>query len=169
MKTIGIISDTHSYIDDKVLNFFDKCDYIFHAGDIGNIKIVDKLNDICKTFAVYGNIDGGIIRTEFNAIITANIESVKILMTHIGGYPNKYSPGFLSKIKEHKPDMVITGHSHILKVLYDKKLNHLHVNPGAYGKSGFHKMRTAIRLNINNENFTDLEVLEIPRKEIVTL
>ena len=163
MQKIGIVSDTHSFIDDKLFNFFKDCDIVFHAGDIGDINIYDKLSSKFKTIAVSGNIDNYIIREFINETITTKIENVNILMTHIGGYPNKYVPKFRKKIEELKPNIVITGHSHILKVIFDKKHNHLHINPGAYGKSGFHKIRTAIRLVIDGSEIKDLEIIEIER------
>ena len=163
MKKIGIISDTHSFIDDKVIDFFAGTDYILHAGDIGDIAIIDKLNSVAKLIAVFGNIDNQEIRTITKQLILTKIEDVSILMTHIGGYPKKYRPYFLNKIKQYKPQLVITGHSHILKVMFDKDLEHLHINPGAYGKSGFHKVRTAVKLTIDGNNMKDLEALEIKR------
>lgn len=160
VKKIGIISDTHSFIDDKINDFFKDTDIIFHAGDIGSSDILKTLRQISKTIAVYGNIDDTLIRQIAKEYEIIKIEGVNILMTHIGGYPGRYQPTFFKKIMQEKPNLVITGHSHILKVIFDKKLNHLHINPGAYGKNGFHKARTAIRLVIDGKNIKDLEVFE---------
>ena len=163
MTKIGILSDTHSFIDDKLFNFFKDCDLVFHAGDIGETQVYDKISNKFKTYAVSGNIDNYKIREFIDETVFIKVEDVNILMTHIGGYPNRYVPKFRKQIEEKKPNIVITGHSHILKVIFDKKLNHLHINPGAYGKSGFHKIRTAIRLIIDGSEIKDLEILEIDR------
>ena len=163
MKQIGIISDTHNFIDDKIKDFFKNTDVIFHAGDIGSTDVIEKLQEITKLYAVYGNIDNSKIRQDTKEFELIKIEDITILMTHIGGYPEKYTQNFYKKIKTENPDLVITGHSHILKVIYDKKLKHLHINPGAYGNNGFHKVRTAIRLNIDAKKIKDLEILEIKR------
>lgn len=163
MKKIGIISDTHGFIDDRVMAFFKNVDVIFHAGDIGDINIIKKLRGIKKLVAVYGNIDNTMIRQVTSETELTIIEDVKILMTHIGGYPGRYQPSLYKGIINEKPSIVITGHSHILKVIHDKKLSHLHINPGAYGKNGFHKLRTAIRLTIDGDKMKDLEILEIKR------
>ena len=163
MRKIGIVSDTHSFIDEKLINFFNNCDIVFHAGDIGDISVYDQLASKFTVNAVSGNIDNYVIREIIDETILAKVENVNILMTHIGGYPNKYVPKFRKKIESNNPNIVITGHSHILKVIFDKKNNHLHINPGAYGKSGFHKIRTAIRLVIDGAEIKDLEILEIDR------
>ena len=163
MQKIGIISDTHSFIDEKLFDFLKDCDIVFHAGDIGDISVYDKLAKKFKIYAVSGNIDNYRIREFIDDIVFAKIESVNILMTHIGGYPGRYVPKFRKQIETKGVNMVITGHSHILKVIFDKKNNHLHINPGAYGKSGFHKVRTAIRLVIEGSEIKDLEILEVDR------
>lgn len=163
MKQIGIISDTHSYIDDKIIDFFSNCDIIFHAGDIGSTEVFDRISQTNKLISVYGNIDDYSIREFTKEIEKIKIENVNVLMTHIGGYPGRYTPKFRKQIELSKPNLVITGHSHILKVIFDKKHNHLHINPGAYGKSGFHKVRTCIRLVIDGSKIKDLEILEIDR------
>lgn len=163
MQKIGIISDTHSFIDEKLFNFFSDCNLIIHAGDFGDINVYNQLSDKYKLIGVYGNIDNNKIRECVKETELIEIENIKILVTHIGGYPNKYMPNFKKKIEEYNPNIVITGHSHILKVINDKKYNHLHINPGAYGKSGFHKVRTAIRLVIDGRNIKDLEILQIER------
>ncbi len=163
MQKIGIVSDTHSFIDEKLINFYKDCDIVFHAGDIGDISVYDKLLNNFSVKAVFGNIDNYEIREFINETVLTKIENVNILMTHIGGYPGRYKPSFRKMIENNKPNIVITGHSHILKVIFDKKYNHLHINPGAYGKSGFHKIRTAIRLVIDGSEIKDLEILEIDR------
>jgi len=164
MKKIGIISDTHGFIDSKIKDFFKDTDIILHAGDIGDAEIIKELRNISKLIAVYGNIDNTIIRQITSEFEIIKIENVKIIMIHIGGYPDRYQPMLYKMIINERPNLVITGHSHILKVINDKKLNHLHINPGAYGKNGFHKVRTAIRLTIDDNNMKDLEVLELNRK-----
>jgi len=165
MKKIGIISDTHGFIDNKLKNFFKDVDFIFHAGDIGNVDIIKELQEISKLVVVFGNIDNYIIRQITSEFTIIQIENIKILMTHIGGYPGRYQSTLYNKIINEKPNLVITGHSHILKIIHDKKLNHLHINPGAYGKNGFHKLRTAIRLIIDNDKLKDLEILELDRNK----
>ena len=163
MKKIGIISDTHGFIDDKLKDFFKEVDTIFHAGDIGDTNIISELREITKLVAVYGNIDNTMIRQITSEFKSYTIEEVKIIMTHIGGYPGRYQSSLYNMILKEKPNLVITGHSHILKVLYDKKLTHLHINPGAYGRSGFHKVRTAIRLTIDGNKMKNLEIIELKR------
>jgi putative phosphoesterase len=160
---IGLLSDTHSYIDEKVLNFFKDCDEIWHAGDIGDSSVFDTLESMFKVRAVYGNIDNHEIRTFIPEFQIFTIENYKVVMTHIGGYPNKYAPKIKDLLQVKKPNLFISGHSHILKVINDQELNLLHINPGAYGKSGFHKVRTAVRFNINNGKISDFEILEIKR------
>jgi len=164
MKKIGLLSDTHSYIDDKLLSFFKDCDEIWHAGDIGDFSIVDKLSEKAHFRAVYGNIDEARIRIIFPEVLAFSVEDIKIVMTHIGGYPKRYQPVIKNLLKKEKPQIFISGHSHILKVMNDEEFNLLHINPGAYGKSGFHKVRTAVRFVINKSQIKDLEILEIARK-----
>ncbi|MFI3262449.1 MAG: metallophosphoesterase family protein [Rikenellaceae bacterium] len=167
MKKIGIISDTHTTFDSKMRDFLKDCDEVWHAGDIGNIQTFDKLASFKPLRAVYGNIDGHTVRLTTKEILKFECEGVRVLMTHIGGYPTHYYTDFKNVIMINKPDLVITGHSHILKVMYDKKLNHLHINPGAAGNSGFHKVRTAIRLKLDKGNISDLEVCEWDRKSVM--
>ena len=163
MTTIGIISDTHSHFDDKLDNFFKDIDLMIHAGDIGSLELADKLSAKYKLEAVSGNIDNHTTRSVYPLERVFMVEKVKILLTHIGGYPNRYYPEFKQVIERHKPQIVVCGHSHILKVIYDKKLEHLHINPGAAGIMGFHKIRTALRLKIDGERIFDLEVGEWDR------
>lgn len=158
MTTVGVISDTHSYYDQKLETFLSGCDILIHAGDIGSLELADKLAQFCPLVAVSGNIDNHLTRSVYPQVKEFNIEDVKLLLTHIGGYPGNYNSVFRSQIASSKPDIVICGHSHILKVMYDKNLSHLHINPGAAGISGFHKVRTAIRFKIDKERIFDLEV-----------
>ena len=163
MMKIGLLSDTHSYIDDKTLEFFKEVDEIWHVGDIGDIEVLNRLKALKPVRAVYGNIDGQELRHELQEILIFKIEKVKVLMTHIGGYPKKYAKGIKQILREEKPQLFIAGHSHILKVIYDKELGVLHINPGAAGKSGFHRVRTAVRFVIDKDKIKDLEILEMSR------
>lgn len=163
MIRIGLLSDTHAYLNPKIFDFFKEVDEIWHVGDIGNLETADKLANFKPFRAVYGNIDGQDVRSEYPKIQCFECESVKVLMTHIGGHPNRYEPSMLKKIQFEKPKLYISGHSHILKVIFDKKNNLLHINPGAAGKSGFHKVSTLIRFTIDKERIYDLEILEIKR------
>ena len=164
MKRIGLISDTHGYINPRVSDFFKECDEIWHAGDIGSQEAADKLAAFKPFRAVYGNIDGGLLRHNFKEVEVFNCEEVKVLMIHIGGYPGRYSPKAKKLIEEHKPKIFISGHSHILKVMPDPKHDLLHINPGAAGKSGLHKSVTMIRFTIDGNNIKDLEVFDQKRK-----
>jgi putative phosphoesterase len=163
MKKIGLLSDTHGFLDDKIIDFFDTCDEIWHAGDIGSLAVADKLNSIKPLKAVYGNIDGQELRIVYPKIQSFQCEQVHVLMIHIGGYPGKYEKEVRTIIQNTAVDLFISGHSHILKVMYDKKNELLHINPGAYGKSGFHKHQTAVRFIIDGKNIKDLEVFEKKR------
>ena len=163
MKRIGILSDTHGHWDERLANFFAECDEIWHAGDIGNIETAESINSFKPLRAVYGNIDDHKVRAAYPKIHRFSCEEVDVLITHIGGYPNHYDSQILPIIKNQPPKLFICGHSHILKVIYDKKYDLLHINPGAAGKSGFHNLRTAIRLKIDGNGIKDLEILEIPR------
>lgn len=164
MKQIGLLSDTHSYWDERFNQYFAGCDEIWHAGDIGSLEVIERLNKIGSVRAVYGNIDGQNIRTVFPEVNRFTIENTTVLMKHIGGYPGKYDKSVKHLLLEDPPQLFISGHSHILKVLFDKKLNLLHINPGAAGKYGFHTIRTIVRFKIDNGNFTDLEVIELSDK-----
>lgn len=163
MKRIGLISDTHGCFDDKFKKFFTECDEIWHAGDIGNIDIIKKIEAFKPLRAVYGNIDGFEIRSFIPEIQKFTIESVKVFMIHIGGYPGRYENKIKAQLFTDPPDIFISGHSHILKVMPDKKLNLLHINPGASGFSGFHQARTAVRFIIDTSKIRDLEILELKR------
>lgn len=163
MKKIGLLSDTHAYLDKKILDFFKDCDEIWHAGDIGNIETADEISKFKPLRAVYGNIDGQDLRIVYPKIQLFDCENVKVLMTHIGGYPGKYYKDIKDTILKIKPDLFISGHSHILKVIYDDKNNLLHINPGAAGKSGLHQLQTAVRFRIDGKDIKDLEVFEKAR------
>jgi uncharacterized protein len=163
MQKIGLLSDTHGYIDERMLDFFKSCDEIWHAGDIGNIETADTLAEFKPFRAVHGNIDGHEIRLIYPKNQRFMCEGIDVWITHIGGYPGHYEPDVKPDIFENPPRLFISGHSHILKIINDKKLNLLHINPGAAGKSGFHKVRTAIRFEIDQLNISELEILEIQR------
>ncbi|MEO2070215.1 MAG: metallophosphoesterase family protein [Zunongwangia sp.] len=165
MKKILLLSDTHSYIDDRIIHYAEQADEIWHAGDIGSIEISDKLKATGKPLiAVYGNIDNTEIRKEFPLNQRWMCEGVDVWITHIGGYPKKYSPAVRDEIRQNPPKLFICGHSHILKVMMDKDLGLLHMNPGAAGKHGWHKQRTMLRFVIDGENIKDLEVIELAGK-----
>ena len=161
---ILLLSDTHSYLDDRILEYAKNADEIWHAGDFGNLEVIDELIKAGTLRGVFGNIDEAKIRAEFPEINIFECEKVKIVMIHIGGYPNKYAPRVKQILKEEKPQIFISGHSHILKVMYDKELEILHLNPGAAGKHGWHKMRTMLRFEINGEKIENLEVVELGLK-----
>lgn len=161
MTKIGLLSDTHGYWDERYLQYFEPCDQIWHAGDIGSLAIAERLNSFRPFKAVYGNIDGQDIRKLFPEINRFTIDEADVLMKHIGGYPGKYDISIRNILQENPPTLFISGHSHILKVMYDKKLNLLHINPGAAGKYGYHTIRTLIRFTIDKGNFSQLEVIEL--------
>ena len=162
MKRIGILYDTHSCWDDRYAKHFAQCDEIWHAGDIGDISIIEQLEAIVPTVrAVYGNIDHGQVCRRCKEVEIFEVEGVKVFMTHIGGYPGKYSPGLAKILAEENIRLFISGHSHILKVKADPRLGLLHVNPGAAGYHGWQKVRTLVRLILDNGNITDLEVIEL--------
>ena len=161
MKRIGIISDTHSCWDDKYLIHFAGCDEIWHAGDIGSPLIIDRLAGYCPVRAVCGNIDGRELRLRFKDLLRFKVEECNVLMTHIGGYPGKFSPAIRNILRSERPQLFIAGHSHILKVMYDKEIGCLHVNPGAAGRQGWHAVRTLVKLTIDGCEIKDLEVVEL--------
>lgn len=164
MKRIGLLSDTHGYIDQGIKKHFANCDEIWHAGDIGNVNVSDTLSAWKPYRAVYGNIDGGKLRLMHPEDQLFELEGVKVLMTHIGGYPGRYVPRIRELILREKPKLYICGHSHILKVMYDKKHEVLHMNPGAAGISGFHQIKTMLRFVLDNGNIRDLEVIELGKR-----
>ena len=161
MKTIGLMSDTHGYLDDKVFKYFDTCDEIWHAGDFGTLEVADKLAAFKPLRGVYGNIDDKNIRLTYPEHLRFNCEDVDVWMTHIGGYPGNYNPRLRNEIYTKPPKIFICGHSHILKVMYDKKIGTLHLNPGAAGKQGWHKMRSLLKFCISEEKIHTLEVVEL--------
>ncbi|MFC7525854.1 metallophosphoesterase family protein [Parapedobacter sp. GCM10030251] len=161
MIRIGLLSDTHGYLDEAIFQHFESCDEIWHAGDFGDIAVADTLAAFRPLRGVYGNIDGKDIRAVFPEHLRFNCEEVDVWMTHIGGYPNRYSPQVRKDIQLNPPRLFICGHSHILKVMYDQKLQCLHLNPGAAGKQGWHKVRTLLRFSINNKRIENLEVIEL--------
>ncbi|MDR0714709.1 MAG: metallophosphatase family protein [Bacteroidales bacterium] len=163
MTKIGILSDTHGFVEPKLYDFFAGCDMLFHAGDIGNSATADTLSDFKPLIAVYGNIDGQDVRILYPEIRRVKCEEVDILMTHIGGYPGRYERKIYPLLKSDPPKLFISGHSHILKVMFDKSMNLLHINPGAMGNTGIHRVKTAVRIVIDNDNMKDLEILELPK------
>ena len=169
MRKIGLISDTHNYLDDAALKQLDICDEIWHAGDFGNIEIANRLRALKPLKGVYGNIDGYDIRSEFPEQLLFQCEGVKVFMKHIGGYPGRYAPGVKNVIAEQQPQFFISGHSHILKVIYDDKLQCLHMNPGAAGVHGLHKVRTLLRFAIDGQDIKNCEVIELGRKGVKEL
>jgi len=163
MQKILLLSDTHSYIDDAILKYVTQADQVWHAGDIGNLNVTDKIKVLKPLKAVYGNIDDAKARTEFPLHNRFMCEDVDVWMTHIGGYPHRYNGRIRDAINNNPPQLFICGHSHILKVMPDKKLNLLHMNPGAIGKHGFHKARTMLRFEIDGKDIKNLEVIEYKR------
>lgn len=161
MKRIGLLSDTHGYWDERYLKYFEECDEIWHAGDIGSKEVMDRLMDFKPFRGVYGNIDGQDIRKILPEINRFRLEGADILIKHIGGYPGKYDSQIKKILNISAPTLFISGHSHILKVKYDKEYGMLHINPGAAGKYGFHTVRTIVRFSIEQGNFSDLEVIEL--------
>jgi len=164
MQKILLLSDTHSFIDDKILNYCRQADEVWHAGDIGNNEVTDQIKKVSKLRAVYGNIDDKSIRTEFPLDNIFTIEKVKVWMTHIGGYPNRYDYRIKDEILKNPPKLFISGHSHILKVQFDKKLNLLHLNPGAVGNYGIHQVKTMLRFEIDDKEIKNMEVIEIKKR-----
>lgn len=168
MKKIGILSDTHHTWDDRYAVHFKDCDEVWHAGDIGDMSIVRNLRVVAGTVrAVSGNIDHGEVKRECDECMIFEVEGVRVLLTHIGGYPGKYSPGVKELLKKYGINLMICGHSHILKVIHDPDLNLLHVNPGAAGQHGWQKERTLVRLTIDAGNITDLEVITLGKRPLI--
>jgi len=161
LTRIGLISDTHNYLDPSVFQHFKSCDEIWHAGDFGSSVIADELKSFKPLRGVHGNIDGYDIKSVYPEQLVFMCEGVKVMMRHIGGYPLKYNPDTKKEILIHKPQLFVDGHSHILKVMYDDKLHCLHMNPGAAGKQGWHKVRTLIRFAIDGKDIKNCEVIEL--------
>jgi putative phosphoesterase len=166
LTRIGLISDTHGFLDEAVFNHFENCDEVWHAGDFGNIELAKHLAALSGLMlkGVYGNIDDADIRTEFPEQLVFMCEEVKVMMRHIGGSPPWYNPETKKELLLHKPQLFISGHSHILKIMYDDKINCLHMNPGAAGKQGWHKVRTIIRFVIDGKEMKDCEVIELGKR-----
>lgn len=164
MTRIGLISDTHNYLDENIFEHFKDCDEVWHAGDFGDAELAKRIKEKKSLKGVYGNIDGQDIKTEFPEQLVFMCEGVKVMMKHIGGYPPRYNPETKKEILIHKPQLFISGHSHILKIMYDDKLNCLHMNPGAAGKHGWHKVRTIIRFKIDGTEMKEAEVIELGPK-----
>ncbi|MGJ8743706.1 metallophosphoesterase family protein [Polaribacter sp.] len=161
MKKILLLSDTHSFLDNQILKFVKQADEVWHAGDIGDLNVTDTIKKLKPLRAVYGNIDGTDARAEFPLDAKFTVENVTVWITHIGGYPNKYYTRIRDEIKINPPKIFISGHSHILKVQYDKKLNLLHLNPGAAGNHGFHKVRTMLRFVLDKGEIKNMEIIEL--------
>ncbi len=164
MKKILLLSDTHSHIDDTILKYVNQADEVWHAGDIGDLNVTDTIKKLKPLRCVYGNIDDAQARLEFPLHNRFLCENVAVWITHIGGYPGKYNPAIREEMALNPPKLFICGHSHILKVMFDKKNNLLHMNPGAAGKSGFHQVRTMLRFVIDDDKIKDLEIVEIGKK-----
>lgn len=161
---ILLLSDTHSYIDQRILDYASAADEVWHAGDIGDLKVTDELSKVSRLRAVYGNIDNAEIRKEFPLNNRFLIDNTDVWITHIGGYPGKYSQPVRAQINSNPPKIFVCGHSHILKVMFDKKLGLLHLNPGACGIYGFHQVRTMLRFEINSDKIEKMEVIELGKR-----
>ncbi len=161
MTKIGLLSDTHGYIDPLIFEHFAACDELWHVGDFGSLELVKALQDFKPLKGVYGNIDDASIQHQFPEENFFNCENVAVYMRHIGGYPGRYATGVKDKIIANGSRLFLSGHSHILKVMFDEKLNCLHINPGAAGKHGWHKMKTMIRFEIDDAEIRNLEIIEL--------
>jgi len=164
MTRIGLISDTHNYLDESVFKHFENCDEIWHAGDFGTVETAERLKEFKLLKGVYGNIDGYDVRSFYPEKLAWTCEEVNVYMTHIGGHPNKYAPGIKQELLTNKAKLFISGHSHILKIIYDNTINCLHINPGAAGNQGWHKIKTIVRFAIDGSNIKDCEVIELGRR-----
>ncbi|MCL1937826.1 MAG: metallophosphatase family protein [Candidatus Azobacteroides sp.] len=161
MTKIGLLSDTHAYWDDKFSFYFSSCDEIWHAGDIGSEEVLNRLQALKPVRAVYGNVDGSLLRSICPKTLRFKVEEVEVLLCHIGGYPGKYAPEIRAELMTHPPKLFVCGHSHILKIIYDPHLQMLCVNPGAAGLSGFHQVRTLLRFVIDGEDIKNMEIIEL--------
>jgi hypothetical protein len=164
MTRIGLISDTHGWLDEAVFRHFEQCDEVWHAGDFGGGNVAGQLSAFKPLRGVWGNIDGGVLRQEFPETARFTVEQVPVLMHHIGGYPGRYAPGVKKMLEAERPKIFVAGHSHILKVQYDAALECLHMNPGAAGRHGWHTVRTLLRFVIDGERIQDLEVIELGKR-----
>jgi len=167
LKKILLLSDTHGYIDKRILSYVQKADEVWHAGDIGNLDVTDQIEELKPLRAVYGNIDGKDTRVNFPEFQQFYCEQVSVLMTHIGGYPGRYTPRIKELFSKSTPKLFICGHSHILKVMQDKKYKLLHMNPGAAGVQGFHKIRTMLSFEINGDEVQNLEAIELGQRGVM--
>ncbi|MFH0895459.1 MAG: metallophosphoesterase family protein [Bacteroidota bacterium] len=165
MTRIGVISDTHGWLHPDIKKYFKDCDQIWHAGDIGSIDLINELVEIAPVHAVFGNIDDLHTRKMYKEFRLFLVEDLKIWMTHIGGYPGRYAPGIPALLNQHKPNIFVCGHSHILKIMPDKKRNMLHINPGAAGQFGFHLVKTLVRFTIDGSKMDNMEVIELPEMQ----
>jgi uncharacterized protein len=168
MLRIGLISDTHGFLDNKVFDHFSNCNEIWHAGDFGSIEIADQLKSGSglPLRGVYGNIDGYDVRSVYPEKLSCTCEEVPVFMTHIGGYPNRYAPGIKKELVAANAKIFISGHSHILKIIYDQSIGCLHINPGAAGKQGWHQVRTLVRFTIDGKDIRDCEVIELGKRNV---
>lgn len=164
MKKIGLLSDTHNYLDDQVFRYYDACDEIWHAGDFGTVEIAEKLAAFRPLKGVYGNIDGYDVRSIYPEKLRFACEDVQVFITHIGGYPGRYAPGIKKELTGHPAGLFICGHSHIPRVQYDQSLQCLHMNPGAAGRQGWHKVRTLLRFSVNGAEIRDCELIELGKR-----
>lgn len=164
MAKIGLISDTHGHLDEAIIKHLLDCDEIWHAGDIGDLSVTDRLEQVAMVRAVYGNIDGGKVRRAWAENQVFELDGVKVLITHIGGYPGRYNARVKALIAEHHPNLVMVGHSHIVKVMRDPKSGHLHVNPGAIGIEGIHKVRTLMKFEIKDGKVVNLNLVELGKR-----
>jgi putative phosphoesterase len=166
MKQIVLLSDTHHSLDERFFSHFENADEIWHAGDIGSLDVTDHLKNFAPVRAVFGNIDNHKIRAHFKKTLLFRCEDVKVMMTHIGGYPNRYAKGIKERLEEIQADLFICGHSHILKVMYDKKIKTMHMNPGAIGDFGIHQVKTILCFTIDGKDIKALKVVEFPKRKI---
>lgn len=164
MKRIFLLSDTHGYLDQRILHYAEQADEIWHAGDMGKLEVCDQLKAIAPLRGVYGNIDGHRVRQEYPEELYFECEGCRIYMIHIGGYPGRYTPKAKAFLDRKPVDLFISGHSHILKVVQDPKRQLLHMNPGACGRHGFHQMRTALQFVVDGKEFKDLQVIEFGKR-----
>jgi len=165
MKSIGLLSDTHGYLDPRIFEYFANCDEVWHAGDIGSVAIIEQLEAFKPTRIVFGNIDDKAVQLRSNENLFFELEGFRVWMTHIGGAPPRYNPMVMPTLREDTPDIFICGHSHILRVIRDKDLkNMLYINPGAAGREGFHKIRTLLRFNLHEGLITQMEVIELGKR-----
>lgn len=166
---ILLLSDTHGYLDEQLLHHAKGCDEIWHCGDFGTEEVADRLEQVALLRGVYGNIDGQKLRLRFPLINVFEVDGLKVMMTHIGGYPGRYAPGIKTKLKEIKPQLFISGHSHIMKVMRDAEMNGmLHINPGAAGREGFHPLRTLVKFKIENGKIKSLDAVELGKRNITS-